>query len=93
MARTLRDLVVFSATIVGYQPWLRDPRCLPIPWRLVEKKSRLKIAVMWNDGVVLPTPPVNRALKETVKKLRVAGHEIIDWNSNLHGQAVNILVS
>jgi amidase len=48
---------------------------------------------MWNDGIVLPTPPVLRALEETVKKLKNAGHEIVDWAPEGHMKALQILVS
>ncbi|KAF2434522.1 amidase [Tothia fuscella] len=91
MARSLRDIVLFSKTIVDAEPWLHDPRCLSIPWRPVPEKRKLKLGVMWNDGIVLPTPPVVRALAETVKKLQAAGHEIVDWSSEGHRQAVDLL--
>lgn len=80
LARTLSDITLYSSTIVNSQPWLRDPKCLPIPWRSVELPSKLKIGVLWNDGMVLPTPPVARALKTAVEKLRNAGHEVVDWD-------------
>ena len=93
MSRSLKDICFFSEVIVSTLPWLQDPRCLPIPWRQVEKKPRLKLAVMWHDGCVLPTPPVTRALKETVKKLEAAGHEIVQWEPDGHRQLIEILVS
>jgi amidase len=93
MARTLEDILMYSKTIVDAQPWLVDPRCLPIPWRSVPRKTRLRLAVMWNDGVVLPTPPVTRALKETVDKLKQAGHDILEWDPALHAQGASLLVS
>lgn len=93
MAHTLDDIKLFAKTVVDAQPWLVDPKCLPIPWRHVEPKAKLKIAVLWNDGVVLPTPPVVRAMKETVERLKAAGHEIVDWSPKLHPKAVELLVS
>jgi len=93
MAKTLDDIKLFSRAVVEAQPWLADPKCMPIPWREVEPKSKLKIAVLWNDGVVLPTPPVVRAMKETVEKLKAAGHRIVDWDAKLHPKAVEFLVS
>jgi amidase len=89
----LSDLVLYSKAIVDAQPWLHDPRCLPIPWRDVPKLSKLKFGVMWHDGVVYPTPPVARALKHTVQKLRQAGHEVIDWEPTGHAEGAKILVS
>ncbi|KAF2277839.1 acetamidase-like protein [Westerdykella ornata] len=91
MARTFEDIVFYSKTIVDAKPWLVDPKCVPIPWRTVEPKQKLKIAVLWNDGVVVPTPPVMRAMKETVEKLRSAGHELVEWDPVLHVQALEFL--
>ncbi|ORY14143.1 acetamidase [Clohesyomyces aquaticus] len=91
MARTLEDIVLFSKTVVDSEPWVHDPKCLPIPWRSVEPKKKLKVAVMWDDGVVVPTPPVNRALKETVRSLKNAGHEVIEWDPVLHSKFVDVL--
>lgn len=57
---------------------------LPIPWRPVGPQlqgRKLKIAVMWDDGMALPTPPVTRALRLAAEKLASAGHEITAWSS------------
>lgn len=91
MARSLEDIIMYSKTIVTAKPWLLDPKCLPIPWRSVELKEKLKVAVMWNDGVVQPTPPVTRALKQTVEKLKQAGHEVVEWEPALHAQGLSLL--
>lgn len=40
-----------------------------------------------------PTPPVRRALKQAVEKLQEAGHEIVDWEPELHQEAMDLLVS
>ena len=92
LARTLEDVVLFSKTVVGMEPWRHDPKCLPMPWRAVEPKPKLKLAVLWNDGVVTPTPPVQRALRETVEKLRKAGHEVVDWAPEGHPELTKMLV-
>ncbi|KAF2713668.1 amidase [Pleomassaria siparia CBS 279.74] len=91
MAKTLEDTILFAKTVVDSQPWLLDPKCLPIPWRPIENKTKLKLAVLWNDGIVVPTPPVTRALKETVEQLKKAGHEIIEWDPVLHSKALQLL--
>ncbi|POR33152.1 Acetamidase [Tolypocladium paradoxum] len=80
MARSLTDIEFYSKTVVDERPWLRDPRCVPLPWQAVELPTKLKIAVMWHDGMVHPTPPVLRALRVIVDKLRDAGHEIVEWD-------------
>jgi amidase len=93
MAKTLADISLYSKIIIESKPWLMDPKCLPIPWRVVEVPKKLKIGVLWHDGTVTPTPPVRRALEITVEKLRKAGHEIVDWEPQGHLQGLNLLVS
>jgi amidase len=83
---------VYCKAIIDAQPWLHDPRCLPIPWRDMPNKRKLKIGVMYHDGCVYPTPPVTRALRETVEKLKAAGHEIVDWEPTGHLEGVKLLV-
>lgn len=93
MARTLEDITMYSKVIIDAKPWLLDPTMLPMPWKPVEQKQKLKIAVMWNDGICTPTPPVRRALNETVQKLQNAGHELIDWDpKQFHLKALELLV-
>lgn len=97
LTRTLEDLEYYCRAIVDSEPWHRDPRCLPIPWRAAPAGSslappqRLKVAVLWHDGVVLPTPPVTRALRHTVAKLRAAGHEVVDWAADDHVLGTRLL--
>lgn len=80
MARTLEDVVRYSKIVIDQEPWLRDTKCHPIPWRKAEVPKKLKIGVMWNDGIIQPTPPIARALKEAADKLKAAGHELVDWD-------------
>lgn len=92
MARTLEDITMYSKMIVDAKPWQVDPKMLPIPWRPAELKTQLKVAVLWNDGICQPTPPVTRALKETSEKLKKAGHDVIEWDPKLHKTALELLV-
>ncbi|GKT41600.1 putative amidase [Colletotrichum spaethianum] len=91
MTRAITDLELYSKTVVNRKTWLHDPRCVPIPWRDVQLPEKLKIAVMWHDGMVRPTPPVARALKQTVEKLKAAGHEIIEWDPKDQAQGLSLL--
>lgn len=91
MGKTLEDITMYSKAVIDAKPWLVDPKMLPIPWRPAETKSKLKIAVLWNDGICHPTPPVQRALRTTVEKLKAAGHEIVDWDPKLHPTALDHL--
>lgn len=91
MTPHFESLELFMKTVVGMEPWLEDPKCLPIPWRTVEPKAKLKLGVIWDDGIVRPTPPVRRALKETVDKLKAAGFDIVDWDPVLHKEICQVL--
>lgn len=93
LARNLADIALYTKAVVDSEPWLRDPKCLPIPWRPGQLPKKLKIAVLRCDGIITPTPPVRRALTITVDKLREAGHEVIDWGNEGHSEALSILVS
>ncbi|BEJ12517.1 hypothetical protein CspHIS471_0209770 [Cutaneotrichosporon sp. HIS471] len=79
MSSSLEACTLFSKTVVDSQPWLRDPQCLPIPWREVELPQQLVFGILMDNGIVRPTPPVTRALLETKKALEAAGHKVIEW--------------
>jgi len=91
MARSIEDLRLFAKNIVNAEPWNYDPKCISMPWREVTLPAKLKIAVLWDDGVVTPTPPIQRALKEVVAKLKDKDYELVDWSSDDHAQAIQLL--
>lgn len=91
MTRTLADLGLYCESVVGAEPWHADPRCVPIPWRPVRPAAQLKIAIMWDDGMAHPTPPVMRALRLAVVKLEAAGHIISTWSSEDQRQGAHLL--
>ncbi|PFH56808.1 hypothetical protein XA68_15958 [Ophiocordyceps unilateralis] len=92
MARTLPDLELYCRAIIGTEPWLHDPRCIPLPWRTISPPSQLRIAVLWHDDMVRPTPPVARALRIAVDRLRAARHQVIDWDPVDQRAGVALLV-
>ncbi|KAK6440500.1 hypothetical protein LTR95_003278 [Oleoguttula sp. CCFEE 5521] len=91
MARSVKDLRLFCEHISNAGPWLKDPKCIEMPWRSVTLPEKLKIAVMWDDGIVTPTPPVKRALKEVVEKLKGKGYEIVEWGPEGHQKALELI--
>ncbi|CEJ90081.1 hypothetical protein VHEMI05888 [[Torrubiella] hemipterigena] len=91
MARSLEDVQLYSRVVIDSQPWVRDAKCVPIPWRDVTAPRKLKIGVIWSDGIVQPTPPVARALRETVNKLRADGFEVVDWDVSDMGTALALI--
>ena len=82
MARTLDDLAYFTRAVMGMRPWTYDYTVHPIEWRdAVEREfadpgRRLKVGVMWTDGVVAPSPACRRALEMVADALAAEGHEV-----------------
>lgn len=81
MAPSLKALRVFTKTVIDGKPWTKDPTCLRMPWdedqaKLVDhgEGKKLCFALMYDNGVIKPTPPIKRALDLTKKALEKAGH-------------------
>ena len=103
LSTSLEGIKIFMKVLLDAKPWLREPSLLPFGWReglqagwlgWNSEKKRLKVAVLWDDEVVKPHPPVTRALKEVAEKLR---HEkeitIVDWKPYKHDLAWEIIAS
>ncbi|KAL1970451.1 hypothetical protein VTN77DRAFT_4095 [Rasamsonia byssochlamydoides] len=88
-------LRLLMKTAIDAKPWLKETSLLPFPWRdqvsYLENGSsgkKLKVGVIWDDGVVRPHPPVTRALKEVVERLHtIPGVEVVDWKPYRHDYA------
>lgn len=93
MSTSIAGLSIFMKTIIDAKPWIEEPALIPMPWRTVELPKKLKIAVMWDDKVVRPHPPVTRALRTMTEKLVDAGVEVVDWKPLLHDEAWAIISS
>lgn len=81
MTRSLDDLSFFLKTIIDMKPWEYDYSVHPMPWRQVELPKKLKFGVMYDDGVVTPSPACARALELTVSALKKQGHEVVTFDS------------
>ncbi|OCH89556.1 amidase [Obba rivulosa] len=91
-----RDLSLFCRVMLQYEPWLVEPQLLEIPWKqsVVDGEGipdKLSIAILWDDGVVAPHPPILDALKRTRHALLAAGHEVISWLPVDHQKAWDII--
>lgn len=96
LSTSLEGIKLFMKTLIGRKPWLREPSCLPFEWKEEPgvKVKRLRVGVLWDDGVVRVHPPVRRAIKEVVEKLkRVDGVEVVEWKPYKHDLAWEIIVS
>lgn len=96
MARDLATLELSMRSIIGLEPWKSDARCAPIPWREAIYQQTLEepltIGVLYDDEVVRPHPPLIRVLKQTVEALQHAGHDIVEWNADLHAECIEVMV-
>jgi amidase len=78
MCTSLRDVDLFMHGVLSQHPYIQDPRVVPIPWKGldhnldVSESRRLKVGIMFNDGIVRPQPPVLRALLKAQKKLQAS---------------------
>ncbi|CAJ2512337.1 Uu.00g053520.m01.CDS01 [Anthostomella pinea] len=97
LSTSVEGLRLFTKAILDRKPWLRDPTLVPLGWRDVdgEPESRgrkLRVAVVWDDGVVRPHPPVVRALADVVEKLRASeAVEVVEWKPWRHDLAWEII--
>lgn len=94
MARSLADLELFASSVLSTKPWERDPKCIPLPWRSTLENLlpvKPKIAVLWHNTLVTPTPPVLRALQTTVSKLQLLNYNIVPWSPTDYPEANTLL--
>lgn len=81
LARSVEDIDLFMDVYLnGGKPWERDCTVLPMGWRKVEspKADKLTVGIIYDNGIVRPTPPVARALREVAEKLAGAGVKVVE---------------
>jgi hypothetical protein len=81
MANSLEALKIFFKAILEKRPWDKDPMCLRKPWDQTVYKlkeygggEKLCFAMLWDNEIVKPHPPVHRAMKLVKTALEKAGH-------------------
>ncbi|KAG8919599.1 hypothetical protein FRC01_001209, partial [Tulasnella sp. 417] len=92
MASNISALKTFTKAVLDAKPWNKDPLVLRKPWSdreyaLAEhggEGAQLCFAVMLDNDLVRPQPPVRRAMSMLVSALEDAGHKVIDWENKLH---------
>ncbi|THV46969.1 hypothetical protein BGAL_0345g00040 [Botrytis galanthina] len=96
IATCLADVELFCKTLLDAQPWRGEVGLLPIPWGCrednavaKEENRKLKIGIIYTDGVHTPHPPITRVLRSTESTLKEAGHEIIPFPTHLHAPLIS----
>ncbi|KAH0834964.1 amidase signature domain-containing protein [Lanmaoa asiatica] len=80
MARRLDDLEEFWKRVMYMNPWNYDHTCIPLPWRQVDlQDKKLRWGVIWEDGVVPPSPACRRALEWVLDALTEQGHDVVNF--------------
>ena len=95
LARSLADLSLFCSSILSHEisPWNMEAQTMYHPWKEIFHPSnhKLAIAVMFDDGVVCPHPPILAAMEHTIARLKAEGHRIIPWEPYKTREADNLL--
>ncbi|KIV82844.1 hypothetical protein PV11_04917 [Exophiala sideris] len=81
MAQDRDSLELFMKIVLDAEPWRLDPSLTVKPWTPYHFTKPLKVAVQWWDGVVMPHPPMIRALKEVSEACKSAGMKVVEWDS------------
>lgn len=95
LARTVEDIETMMKTYLNEgKPWNSDASLICMPWRDVPKPNAkdLTIAVIRDDGLVRPSPPIRRGINTVVDKLKEAGVKIIEFtppNTKLAYETIN----
>jgi amidase len=83
MSTSLKGIKLFMKIIIDAEPWLHEPAVILMTWNPtleIYDDQPLRIAIMWNDGVVTPHPPITRALTETATRLSaIPNVTVVDW--------------
>ncbi|GMG32983.1 unnamed protein product [Ambrosiozyma monospora] len=86
LTNSIDDIELFMDAYVNMgKPWNLDQNSLPMPWRhevatTYKKPSDITVAIMWDDGLVRPQPPITRGLKYLQDKLSQAGVKVIKFD-------------
>lgn len=82
MTRSVDDIDFLMDIYINLgQPWHTDCTTYPLPWKKVEKPKpeSLTIAIMYDDEIVKPTPPIARGLKAVADALKAAGAKVVEF--------------
>lgn len=83
MCPSIEGVRVFTKAILDSSPWDCDPLVVRKPWdegayALRDhggRGARLCFAIMWDNGIVKPFPPLKRAMEMTKAALEAEGHK------------------
>lgn len=86
-----------ASSVDGLQAWMKavlgqETNTLGASsWRSDVSKRDFTVGVLWDDGIVRPHPPLLRALRSAVDKLRAAGIKAVEWVPYDHQRGYDML--
>ncbi|KIJ66047.1 hypothetical protein HYDPIDRAFT_130197 [Hydnomerulius pinastri MD-312] len=92
MCNSSRDMKLLVEAVLNAKPWLLDPSLVPLPLVVPQLSQKLRVGVMMHDGVVLPHPPMLRAMKLAKAKLEASSEvEVVDYVPFQHEEGYSII--
>ncbi|KAI1444382.1 amidase [Annulohypoxylon stygium] len=79
LGHSVRDLDLFTSIVRAAKPWSFDPAVIPNIMELDTSTRKPVVGVIYESGLT-PHPPVRRAMREAVSKLKAAGFETRDFS-------------
>ncbi|EXJ84240.1 hypothetical protein A1O3_04907 [Capronia epimyces CBS 606.96] len=91
MCHSIRDVELICQVVTKANPWYQDPNVVQKPWLPRPAiPTKLSIGLLKFDQVVMPHPPILRALDDAATKLKAAGHEVVEFTPYQHQRAWDI---
>lgn len=76
MAHSIRDLQLVAKVLVDDKHWMKDAAIVQKPWVPPSADpQKIRLGILDWDGIIMPHPPIRRALQSTKTKLLEAGYE------------------
>lgn len=91
LARSVGGLEAWMKAVLAQAPRDADTSLAPVPWRSDVGLGDFTVGVIWDDGIVRPHPPVLRALRIAVDRLRTAGVRVVEWEPYDYQRGVDLL--
>lgn len=93
MCHSVRDIELICKVVTDVKPWYCDVNVVHKEWSLRPKiDGKLRIGLLKFDGVVMPHPPILKALNRAAKLLEAAGHEVVEFEPYESQRAWDIAV-
>lgn len=82
ITNSVDDIELFMKSYINEgKPWDDDPWCIPVIWRDLPKPNpkNITVAIMFDDGLVKPHPPLTRGLNYVESKLKSIGVNVVKF--------------